>query len=251
MKHSIFLLFMIICFRLLYTNNINSVLSPTAGVLSRGEARIHQKIYRADSMSIGAEVGLFENFMFGLSYGAEHIVGDQKPVWYNRVDPKIKYRIINETLEIPAIAIGIDTQGHGLYNKQTKRYDIKSKGLYAVASKNFTFLGLLGVDFGANFTFERADSDDKRYFDMFAGMYKTLGNSVIIYAEFIGALNDYDRNNDEVDRGNRGNPYVNTAVQIQVSDNLSMKLQMFDMFRNRHESKLFDRAILLDYRWFF
>jgi hypothetical protein len=240
-----------LCFGLLFTNNLNTVFNPTAGVLSRGEARIHQKIYRADSMSIGAEVGLFQNFMFGLSYGAEHIVGDQKPVWYNRVDPKVKYRIINETLEFPAIAVGIDTQGHGLYNKHTRRYDIKSKGLYAVASKNFTFLGLIGLDFGANFTFERADSDDNRHFDMFAGMYKTVGNNVTIYADFIAALNDFERNNDGVDRGNRGNPYLNTGVQVNISDALSMKLMMYDMFRNRYESKLFDRAILLDYRWYF
>ena len=232
----------------LYANNLFTVTNPTAGILSRGEARIHLKNYKNNGLAFGADVGLLDNLHFGLGYGAEHMVGDQKPRWRGLPDANVRFRIINETLEFPAIAIGVDINGHGTYNKVHRRYDIKSKGAYLVGSKNFTFLGLMGFDFGANYTFEQINYDKK--FDIFTGMYKTIGDDVIVFADYSFGLNDYEKGNPTGLTG-RGRGYLNTAVQLRLSDNLSIKFLMHDMLLNREETKMFDRALILDYRWFF
>jgi len=246
MKKIALSLLFIIVFVALLSNNLYSVLSPTAAILSRGEARVYQKIYKNNSLSFGADVGLIDNFQFGVSYGAEQLVGDLEPEWRNTPDVNVRFRIINEDLDIPAIAIGIDTQGHGHFHKHYKRYDIMSKGAYIVGSKNFSFLGLMGFDFGLNFSFEHPDH--KNHFDSFTGLYKTIGNDVTIYADYSFGFNDYKKGNNIT---GRGKGYLNTAVQLRLSDNLSMKLLMYDMLQNRRTTNLFDRALLIDYRWFF
>ena len=71
-----------------------------------------------------------------------------------RKSSKAKYRIFDETDKVPAIVLGIDTQGRGSYhelytvtddagvlNKDLNRYDQKALGLYLVVSRNFEALG--------------------------------------------------------------------------------------------------------------
>lgn len=233
----------------LIANNLHTIANPTAGVLARGEARITQRMFKNNGIVLGADVGLFQNFMIGVSYGSEHIIGDQKPIWYNKPDVKVKYRLIDETFEMPAFAIGIDTQGQGSWHNQHSRYDIKSKGAYLVASKNYEFWGLIGFDGGINYTFERANNK-KRHLDIFAGMYKTIGKDVTFFVDYSAGLNDTARNlnNTFVQRG-RG--YMNTAFQINMSDNISAKVIFYDIFQNRGNFYTYDRALLIDYRWFF
>jgi hypothetical protein len=232
----------------LTANNLNIVSIPTAGVLSRGEARIHQKIYKNNGLAVGADVGLFENFQFGVAYGVEHLIGDRDPNWHNKIDFHGRYRIINETIGFPAIAVGIDTQGHGHYDKRVKRYEIKSKGAYVVLSKNFAFMGLMGFDVGTNYTFETNDKNGRKL-DAFAGMYKTIGDDLTVFLDYSAGFNDREKG--DLHSG-LGRGYLNSGIQMRFSDNLSMKFLMYDMLQNRRSSsKYFDRALLIDYRWFF
>jgi len=230
-----------------WADNLYTVHNPTAGQLARGEARIHQKMYKNNGIFLGADVGLFEIFQFGVAYGAENVVGDKQPEYLNRVEFKGRFRIINETFALPAFSLGVDTQGHGHYYKSDKRYDIMSKGAYLVASKNFNLLGLLGFDLGVNYTFEKVYGNDT-HLDAFIGMYKTIGETVTVFADWSGGFNDDTRENNTI---GKGRTYLNTGIQVQMTDNLSLKLLMYDMFRNRYENELFDRALILDYRWQF
>lgn len=247
MRNFILILLSMLFIASLFANNLYTVDCPTAGLLSKGEARIHHKIFKNNGLVVGTDVGLFDSFQFGVSYGAEQLVGDQDPVWMNKVDFKARLRLINESLQYPAFAIGVDTQGHGSYHKDLKRYDIKSKGAYLVASKNYSFAGLLGFDFGANYTFENEDDDEEK-FDAFAGMYKTLGDNLVLFADFSAGIND---NNQDNKMAGRGRGYLNTGIQLRVNDQLTIKLLMHDLLQNRRNTQLFDRSLLIDYRWFF
>jgi hypothetical protein len=246
MKRVFGFLMMVVLTVSLHANNLHTVINPTAGILSRGEARFHQLVFKNNGMMVGANVGLFDNFQFGVSYGAENVVGEKEPIWHKQPGFNVRFRIINETLQMPAIAIGVDTQGHGAYHSDLKRYDIKSKGAYAVVSKNFRFLGMIGFDFGTNYTFEK--EDDKTALDFFAGMYKSVGQNLLVFADFSMGLNDNCQNS-EVTGRSRG--YFNTGLQFRVSDQLTLKLLMKDLFKNRESTELFDRSIMIDYRWFF
>ncbi len=240
-------------FILLLSFNLNAVYlytveNPTCGVLSKGEARIFQKVYKENGMMIGTEVGLFDNFAFGVSYGAEHLVGDQKPEWHNKVDFYARFRFIQETIHYPAFAIGVNTQGHGVYYNDRKRYDIKSKGAYLVASKNYSFMGLIGFDAGVNYTFEDEKDYDNTNIDLFTGVYKTIGQNLTIFADYSFGLND---NDDNSDLSGRGKGYFNTAVELKISEQLTIKLLLHDLFKNKPQTEVFDRSLLIDYRWFF
>jgi len=230
-----------------WADNLYTVHNPTAGQLDRGEARIYQKMYKNNGIILGADVGLFEIFQFGVAYGAENVVGEKKPEYLNRVEFKSRFRLISETFALPAFSLGIDTQGHGHYYKNDKRYDIMSKGAYLVASKNFNFLGLMGFDMGINYTFEKVFSNDT-HLDAFLGMYKTIGDAVTVFADWSGGFNDDTRENNTI---GKGRTYLNTGIQVQMTENLSLKFLMYDMFRNRYENELFDRALILDYHWYF
>ena len=250
MKKYLFIILTLIITAKLMSNNLNSVDNPTAALLGTGEVRIHQKIYKDNGMLIGVDVGLFDAFQFGVSYGAEQIVGNKNPEWHKYPSVKARLRIMEETFTKPAFAIGIDTQGHGSYHDGLKRYDIKSKGAYLVVSKNYAMMGLLGLDLGANYTFENTDDDIA--FDLFAGAYKTLGENITLFADFSAAFNDLngkDKPNDKI--SGRGRGYLNTAIQWNITEQFALKLLMHDLLQNKRSTELFDRSIVLDYRWFF
>ena len=61
-------------------------------------------------------VGLTENFSFGMSYGIQNFIGEEKPQT-NKETPElqIKYRVFEETESTPAFLMGLDTQGFGPY----------------------------------------------------------------------------------------------------------------------------------------
>jgi hypothetical protein len=228
---------------------VQLIQSPTAGILQKGEASMKMELYKNDGLILGARVGLFPGFMFGVSYGAEGIVGNQKPNWHSRVEFMAKYRVFDETKSIPAIAVGFSSEGHGVYYKELKRYDIKSKGFYAVASKNWIFFGNLGTHFGTNFSLENQDSKNM---DFFVGLDKTIGDRITLLGEYDFAINDKNdslsseqENNQQIDLKKIG--YLNAAIVIDFNENLSAKLSFYDLLQNRTDTKFADRTLQLVY----
>ncbi|MCL1827372.1 MAG: hypothetical protein FWG20_04950 [Candidatus Cloacimonetes bacterium] len=250
MKKYLFILILILTFASLSASNLNTVENPTAALLNAGEARISQIIYKENGMMFCVDVGLFEAFQIGVGYGAEHLVGDKEPEWHEYPVVKARVRIVEETFTTPAMAVGVDTQGHGAYHKGTNRFDIKSKGAYFVLSKNYDMMGLIGFDAGANYTFENTKGDQD--WDIFAGVYKTLGESFTLFADFSAGLNDTQGKDHKHDMiSGRGRTYLNTAFQWNITDQFALKFLMHDLLKNKRTTELFDRSIVLDYRWFF
>src|SRR5258706_7484235 len=135
--------------------------------------------------------------LFGLSYGGTGIIGSDSPVWSPSPGIVIKLGIIDETVILHAIAIGFDTQGKEPYLADLNRYTIKSPGLYAAFSKNYSVAGYLAIHGGINYSFERADGDDDP--NLFAGIDKSLGPIASAVAEYNLGAND--SNHDARGRG--------------------------------------------------
>ncbi len=233
----------------LFSYELNTLIdAPTAGILQKGEAEITAKLYKNNGLIIGTKVGLFPRFMFGVNYGAEQVVGNLDPIWHDRVEFNARFRIIDETVKLPAIAVGYDSQGHGNYNEDAKRYDIKSKGIFGAASKNFLLLGNLGVHFGANYSLEDNDQDNELNF--FAGLDKTLGDVVVFMLEFDPAWNDNDDWTNQTIKG-LGRGYLNAAFAIHFTDYLSVNLSFYDLLENRLDTNGSDRTLTLFYNMTF
>jgi len=215
--------------------------SPTAGILQQGEAEISAKIYKNNGLLIGTRVGLFPRFMFGVNYGAEEIVGNEDPQWHDRVEFNAKIRLMDESNQLPAIAIGYDSQGHGNYNNS--RYDIKSKGVYLTASKNFFLFGNLGIHGGINYSLETEDNDDEP--NLFFGFDKTIGDMVVLLAEYDTGWNDNDA---DVMKG-RG--FFNASLDLHFTESLILKVSFYDLLLNNINTRGCDRSITLLYNMTF
>ncbi len=215
--------------------------TPTAGILQQGEAEITAKIYKDNGLLIGTKVGLFPRFMFGVNYGAEQIVGNEDPQWHDRVEFNAKIRLMDESNQLPAIALGYDSQGHGNYNNH--RYDIKSKGVYLTASKNFFLFGNIGVHGGINYSMETEDKDDEP--NLFIGFDKTIGDMVVLLAEYDSGWNDNDA---DIMKG-RG--FFNVSVDLHFTEALVLKVSFYDLLLNHPDTQGCDRSITLLYNMTF
>ena len=120
----------------------------TAGILRRGQYDFECRIYPAGAsfngagVTLGIDVGITNRLTIGLSYGGEGIVGRGKNVRFHSLPGwLIKYRIFEEKLHFPGIALGYDHQGHGGIADTSefnyKGYIFKSPGFFVSLSKNY------------------------------------------------------------------------------------------------------------------
>ncbi|MCK4578164.1 MAG: hypothetical protein KAU50_05195, partial [Candidatus Marinimicrobia bacterium] len=155
---------------------------PTAGTLQRGEYEIEVLMETGGGVLGQLAIGVSDQFMLGMSYGVSEFIGSSKPS-LNRITPEaqIKYRLIEEDFNRPAIALGLDTQGYGRFQEEEfsdtvfstevgvsdqittttyERYEIKAIGAYVVASKNWQVMGNLGSHLGICKNVWEADESD-------------------------------------------------------------------------------------------
>ncbi len=219
--------------------------APTAGILQHGEVEIVTKMYRSNSIMMGASVGLFPRFMFGISYGGENLVGNLRPEWYEKVEVNVKYRILDEAHTFPAVVVGFESQGHGEYYSELKRYDIKSKGFYASASKNYLLFGNLGLHLGTNYSLE--NKDRLRKMNIFAGVDKSIGDQLTLMLDYDMGLDDKELRLKSQKEEREGYGYLNAAIKLDFNENISIKLIGYDILENNPNTQGADRALLINY----
>jgi len=199
---------------------------PTAGILEKGYAGISTDFMPFGTVVTKLEVGVFENFSFGISYGGSNIIGTGKVTMYELPGVNVRGRLFDETESVPAITIGFDSQGKGFYDKNDKRYELKSPGLFIAASKNFEFLGYISFHGLLNYSFERQDGD--KDLNMGLGIEKTIGTQVSIIGEYDFAIND----NGSKSIGD-GSGYLNLGIRWTIGSGLTIGLNLRDMLSNK------------------
>jgi hypothetical protein len=95
---------------------------PTAGTLVRGSFAMDMRIQKNGGISSGLKVGITDRFQFGMSFGASNLIGDDSLKWYPHPEVNLKYQLIDETMTMPGIAIGLNSQGFGSYDDILERY---------------------------------------------------------------------------------------------------------------------------------
>ena len=214
---------------------------PTAGILEKGHVGISTDVLPEGVVISKIEVGVFDNFSFGISYGGSNIIGAGKVDWYELPGVNARVRIIDETEGTPAFTIGFDSQGKGFYDKNLNRYEIKSPGFYAAAAKNFEFLGYLSLHGIINYSLER-DDDDKDL-NLGVGFEKTIGGQVSIIGEYNFAIND-----NTIKAYGDGQGYMNLGVRWSVGEGFTIGLDLRDLIDNKKlTSNKADRAIFVEF----
>lgn len=214
---------------------------PTAGVLEKGMVGVTTDVLPAGVVVAKMEVGVFQNVSFGISYGAANLIGSGKPNWYELPGVNLRVRLINETLLLPALTIGFDSQGKGEEFENPKRYAIKSPGFFAAASKNFQLLGYLSLHGSINYSLEKNDGDN--FVNLFVGVEKTLGPNFSVIAEYDFALND---NATSVFGDGKG--YLNIGLRWAIGSGFTLGFDLRDLLQNkRWNPNAADRALRIEY----
>ena len=178
---------------------LNLVSIPTAGTLPRGTYTIEALLGKNGGMLPKLSVGFTDNFSFGVSFGIQKLIGNDS-LYYNKTAPEvqIKYRVYEEAQSIPALVLGLDTQGRGTFQETSKagktinRYDQKAWGMYLVLSKNWSLLGNLGVHGGICKSITENDDGDEDP-NIFFGIDKELNRSFSFLLEYDSAFNDDEK----------------------------------------------------------
>lgn len=214
---------------------------PTAGILKKGNVGISMDLMPMGVLVTKIEVGVFDNFSFGISYGGTNIIGSGKIDLYNLPGVNIRARIWNEDQILPAFTIGFDSQGKGLYFDEFKRFQIKSPGFFIAASKNFEILGFLSLHGAINFSLERDDAD--KDLNLGIGFEKTIGSQVSLIGEYDFAINDNTGNS-----LGSGNGFINFGLRVSIGEGLTIGLNLRDLLDNKKFSEdIADRGIFAEY----
>lgn len=214
---------------------------PTAGILQKGYASVSTDVLPNGVLIPRIEVGVFDGISFGISYGGSNIIGSGDIDWYKYPGVNIRARIFDETVEMPAITIGFDSQGKGAYFDTDDRFEIKSPGIFAAVSKNYEFFGYFSIHGEVNWSLEREDGDND--LNIMVGAEKTIGSKFSVIAEFDFA------NNDNSDRSlGDGAGYLNLGVRWSVGNGFTIGLDLRDMLDNQKlSSAKADRAIYIEF----
>jgi outer membrane receptor protein involved in Fe transport len=215
--------------------------SPTAGLLAKWNYAVDLCLFPEGGVLAKVSFGLLSRLTVGLSYGGLKIIGEGEVDWNPRMAFQGKLRIVDESFVLPAVAFGFDSQGYGTYTDTLERYQIKSKGIYAVLSKSFWMLGPLGFHAGANYSLEEKDGDSDLSF--FAGLDKDLVAGFVLLADYDLATNDDDGDGSF----GAGNGYLNAGLRWTFADKLSIEFDFKNLVDNREDAPHVSREIRIIY----
>ncbi len=199
---------------------------PTAGMLNRGSFAFDADFFQNGGLGVALSAGALDRLSFGISYSGTGIIGNSSVKMQKLPCVNIKFRMIDESVAFPAIAIGFDSQGKEAYLDSTERFAIKSRGIFAVASKNYAVFGNFSIHGGVNMSMERNDGD--KDMDIFLGAEKSLGRDISLVGEYDFAFND---NNNRAIGRNRG--YFNLGMRWSFGGGFTLGFDLKNMFKNQ------------------
>ncbi len=217
---------------------------PTAGMLARGTFGFDIDFYQEGGVLLAFNAGVLDRLTLGIAYGGSRIIGSSSPIMNTIPGFMIRIRILEESVTLPAIALGLDTQGKESYLKDLRRYEIKSPGFYIAGSKNYAFFGYMSFHGGVNYSLENSDGD--RDINIFAGVEKTLGPFLSVVVEYNLARND---SNDRAVGKGRG--YVNTGLKCTLGGGLTLGVSLKDLVKNGKDVDVGNRTVSVEYVNFF
>ena len=184
------------------------------------------------------QFGISDRFTFGVSFGVQGFIGTGD-IEKNKNAPEVqmKYRIYEETDVMPALAIGMNTQGKGKFyehynEKNIERYEQKALGVYLLASRNWDLLGNFGLHIGINKNlFENNDGDED--INLFFGFDKEINESFSLLLEYNFSRDDDGEKMSPADIIIReGKGYLNAGIRWSATDNLMLEINVSDLLKN-------------------
>ena len=215
---------------------------PTAGLLPRASFDFDIRVFPEGGVIFGLDIGLMKRFMVGMSFGGKNVIGEGEPDWNPRIEFAAKYRLINESWGFPALAIGYDSQGEGVFDDSLDRYSYKSKGFYAVMSKGYAAGEVpFGLHGGINYSLENDDKD--KDISLFFGTDMRFGDNLGVVAEY-----DLGTNDDKAkELFGQGYGYLNIGIQWIFSEQLFLQFNLKNLLLNKKDISTWGRGFRIVY----
>ena len=77
---------------------------PTAGSLDKGGVGVNLRVYPRGGLLSGLSAGVADPFLVTIYFGGENIIGVGEVNWNPQVGVDLRFRVVNETVELPAIS---------------------------------------------------------------------------------------------------------------------------------------------------
>ena len=189
---------------------------PTANTLEAHWVASEIRTFDNGGILLGMQVGITDHFMVSGSFGGENILGEGEIALYETPGIGFRLQLHQDYLAMPAIAIGFDSQGYDSYVDSLSRYRIKSRGIYAVMSKNYSSINFdLGLHGGLNYSLEKEDGDSDINIFMGANVFFGKNREFMFHAEYDLAMND----NGSGSIG-EGDGYLNAGMRWSFEPNI-------------------------------
>ncbi len=198
---------------------------PAAKLLSRGETEMDLRIFANGGLLAAISVGISERFNLGAGFGGENIIGAGRVCLFPQPSVHAEYLLFEEQFLSPALVLGFNSQGGGAWDKTLKRYAVKSRGLYAVTSKNTSLLGGIGLHAGINRSLEKEDGDKDP--NVFLGIHKWINPDLLLLGEYDTAIND---NSDNAVGSGKG--YLNAGLRLSLLEKFWLELDWKNILKN-------------------
>lgn len=216
--------------------------TPTAGLMPAGTFETRTRVFPGGGLEVRLDIGVQDWLSIGGAYGGLQIIGDGEPEWYPEPGFFLRVRTIQETYVLPAVAIGIDTQGSGYFDRTRDRFQYKSRGVYVVASKNYVWLGDLTWHVGVSRSLEESDDKD---ITPFVGVRKSIASTWGLMLEYDLAVND-----NRVDGAfGRGRGYLNGGLSWALAPQVEVRLVVRDMLNNSEPVDAGYSDVIVDEGW--
>jgi hypothetical protein len=216
--------------------------SPTAGILPHGGYLIQGSVGPESSILVRVGVGFFDRVMLGASFGLQKFIGRGDIDVNDRPGFEFRVRVIEESEAGPAFALGVETQGEDAYLSDAERYQRKSKGAYAVVSKNYRLIDDFSIHGGVNYSLE---VKDERGMDIFGGFSLGIVRGFALLLDYNAALDDNDA--EVATHLTRGRGYLDGGLRFDYRDNLRFKILFKDLLDNYLPVSGVDRSIEVFY----
>jgi len=213
---------------------------PTAGVLPRGAISAYSLFFTNGGVMIYLDAAPFENFNFGISYSGTNILGEGNVEFQDIPGINIRWRLIDETLVLPAVLIGFSNQGRGKYYESYERFQTLFPGVYGAASKSFKwFLGNFALHGGINYSWEQPT--DQYYPNVWFGFEHSIGGSGSLIVEL---------NPNIADTGEEmmiKSSLLNAQLRWSVTKGLTLEFIMRDLLNHTKDISGFERWIGIEF----
>lgn len=213
---------------------------PTAGLLKRGAFALDVDFFQEGGVALGLSAGALDRLSFGVFYGGSEVIGSGKARMQKLPGVILKFRLFDESTVLPAVAVGFDSQGKEAYIDSTERFTIKSRGFFATASKNYSFLGNLSLHGGVNLSMERSDGD--KDMDVFVGAEKSLGAEISLLFEYDFGFNDNAQNSI-----GKGKGYMNAGARWSMGNGFTLGFDLKNLVKNQENITIGNRVIRIEY----